>query len=212
VSNERLGKKLTCMACDERFTLSPGEARAESSSQPAAEADETWGPKLLQKALGDPSAVLDGVIPGAVSGVVAGVFVALLVGILTGEAVGETVFKVLFGFVTGFVVGTLLGAILGVGGRRIRPDVQIKSGFALLVGGAVIGGLVAVIVEPFRWLPLGAGLGAVGAHLWALLCRRVESAAAPPGRKTWEEDFLSDDDERPNRRHSRQTSSRYSGE
>jgi hypothetical protein len=211
VVEERLGKRLKCTACGAVLKLSPGKAVPESPPQPAAEAGETVGPGLLKKALGDPSAALEGSVPSAISGVLAGVLVALLAGILRGETFGETVGNALLGFVIGCGLGTLLGAILGAAGRRLRPDFQSKAGFARPVGGALIGCLVVAIVVGFRWVPLGAGLGAVGAKLWTLLCDRVESATNAPGRINLEE-CLSDDGGRTDRPPSGQASSRHSGE
>jgi hypothetical protein len=150
---------------------------------------------LLKKTLGDPTAAVDGSIPGAISGVFAGVLIAILAGILSGEAGGETVAKVLLGFVVGFGVGTLLGATLAAVGRRFRPNFQIRPGFALVAAGAVIGSLVAAIAGASRWIALGGVLGGVGANLWPLLCRHVESAiSCPPSRLNLDEDDLREDD------------------
>jgi hypothetical protein len=43
---------------------------------------------------------------------------------------------------------------------------------------------VVLIVEDYRWIPLGAGFGALGANLWVVLCSRVESVANPPVKRT----------------------------
>jgi hypothetical protein len=167
---------------------------------------------LLKKALGDPSAALDGSIPGAISGILSGVVVALLAGILRAEAVGEIVGKVLLGFVIGCGLGTLLGAILAAASRRVRPYLQSKEEIIRLVGGALTGCMVVVIVGGYPWAPLRAGVGAVGVKLWALLCDRVEAAAAPPARMDLEEECPGGDDERTDRRPCRQATSRSSGE
>ena len=73
VADERLGKKIRCVACDEMFTAKPSK-RIKESAAPAsgAEASEDLGRQLVTKTLGDPARVLDGAILGAISGVLAG--------------------------------------------------------------------------------------------------------------------------------------------
>jgi len=198
------------MACDEVFTLSPGRGIAEPATQ-ATIADDTFTSRLLKKVVGDPAAVIDAAIPGAISGVLAGILVAILVGIPTGRPFGEIITKVLVGFMVGFAVGTLLGAFLGVAVKRSRPDYQIKPGFALLIAGGVIGGVVTILIESYRWIPLGAGVGALVANAWAIFCERLDAVTNPPPRKLLDEDFFSEPEARKNRRRSRGTRSRYSG-
>src|SRR6516165_4387080 len=100
VSDNLVGRKVKCTACDAVFRLSPGQALAEPP--PAAKAAEAgWGTRLLHKVMDDPSAALDGAIAGAIGGVLAGVVVAVPAGIVSGEAAGETVVRVLLGFVLG---------------------------------------------------------------------------------------------------------------
>ena len=188
VSEDWLGKVLVRTRCSEVIQLPSSQDLADSLSQSAKKAEEGALSKLLKKAPGEPSAALEGSIPGAISGILAGTLVPLLGGIFFRKAVGRIVSEILFGAVIGFGLGALLGAILGVAGRRIRPDFPPKSGRVLLAGGAVIGSLVAVILQDFRWIPLGAGIGAVGPKLWPLPGSRVGAAANPPRHKTPEED------------------------
>jgi hypothetical protein len=197
VSEDQRRKKIICAECEEVFPFSSTQAAAKPS--PPTGSDEAFWSKSLKKVLGDPSAALDGALPGAISGVVVGVLGAISVGIFTGEPVGELIGAILVGFVVGFGVGTLLGAALGVCARRFRPAMRIELGLPVLCGGAVIGAIVAAIVEGLRWLPLGAGIGAAGAVLWPLLCSRVETAANEPEDRMTENAFTNDltnDDEK----------------
>jgi hypothetical protein len=208
VPENRLGKKLRCAVCENIFVLSPSEAIAESSSPPTGKADKTLRPKFFfWKRLGDPAAAVEGSIPGAISGVVAGSLGAFLAGIFSGEAAGEIIGSVLTGFVIGFGVGAVLGGILGAVRQRLRRDSRVEPGFTLFFWGAVIGSVVAVFVESFRWIPLGAGLGAVGASLWPLFCRRVEAAVNPPPGETSGEDLYRGTAEGTDHRHIIQESS-----
>jgi hypothetical protein len=191
VSDDRLGKKIKCMACDEVFRLSPSKAISESPPQPAKDADEPLGRRLVKKALGDPSAALDGCIPGAIGGVLAGMVVPVFAGIFTSEEGGGIIGKAFLGFLIGFGIGVVVGAVWGAGGRRFVPGFQVKPGRALLGAGAVIGTIVAVIAEhDWRWIPLGAIVGAAGAYLWVVVCNRVEAAMNAPGPMSAEEDDL----------------------
>jgi hypothetical protein len=209
-SNDRVGKKLMCSKCNEVFPFSPTPATAAPSSPPEGPG-ATLGLQFVKKAMGDPSAALDGALPGAASGLLAGIFGALVVGLVRGESVGEIVAKILLGFVVGFGMGTFLGAILGAYGRRHRPDLRIEPGRALLAGGAVIGSLVVALVENFRWIPVGAGLGAIGAVLWTWLCNRLEAAVHAPERLKADESFPNDDLEETNGRWFERPNSRYPG-
>jgi hypothetical protein len=194
IPEELLGKKLICKACDEVFPLSPSKVLPDPASLPVKKTDPPWRAKILRKVLADPSAAVDGAIPGAVSGILAGVLVPLLVGIVSSVGVGETISKVMLGFVWGFGLGAFLGALLGVTGRRLDPAFRIESGYALLLWGGVIGTLAVILVEPVRWLPFGAAIGALGANLWPLVCKRVESAAFRPNPKVQEEDASNEEE------------------
>jgi hypothetical protein len=184
VSDDWLGKPLVCTRCSEVIRLPSREDLAHSLSQSATKANEGALSKLLRKAPGESSAALEGSIRGAISGLLAGTLVRLFADLLFRKAVGNIVSDILHEFVIGFGLGALLGAILGVAGRRLRPDFPTKSGPALLAGGAVIGSLVAAIILDFRWIPFGAGIGAVGAKLWPLRGSRVSAAPSPPHHRT----------------------------
>jgi hypothetical protein len=183
VSDDWLGKPLVCTRCGEVIRLPSSQDLAHSLSQSATKAEGGMLSKLLTKAPGEPSAALEGSIRGAISGLLAGTLVPVVAGILFRKGVGDIVNDILPECVIGFGVGALLGAILGVAGRRLRPDFPTKSGPAQLAGGAVIGSLVAAIIQDFRWIPLGAGIGAVGAKLWPLPGSRV--GAAPNLPRPW---------------------------
>jgi hypothetical protein len=195
VSDDWLGKVLMCSRCSEVIQLPSGQDLADSLSHSAKKGDGGPLSKLLKKAPDEPSAALEGSIPGAISGILAGTLIPLIIGLLHHVAVGRIVHEILFGGVIGVGLGALLGAILGVAGRRIRPDFPTKSGPVLLAGGAVIGSLVAVILQDFRWIPLGAAIGAVGPKLWPFPGSRVPASAKPPLHKSPE------DHPRPRREH-----------
>ena len=194
IPEELLGKKLICKVCDEVFPLSLRKALPDPASRPVQKTDQPWRSKILRKVVPDPSMAVDGAIPGAVSGILAGVLVPILVGIVSPVGAGETISKVMLGFVWGFGLGAFLGALLGVIGRRLDPTFQIEPGYTMLLGGGVIGTLVVILVEPVRWLPFGAGIGALGANLWPLLCKRVESTAFRPSPNVQEEDASQEDE------------------
>jgi hypothetical protein len=201
VSENRRGKSLKCPACDGEYETVPAEAADEPPSKRPATDKARAGRRLFGIALGDPSVLLEGSIPGAIGGLLAGVLGPLLVGIFTGKDIGLVTAKVLLGFVGGFGVGTLGGMILVAIGRRIRPNFRIEPGILSVIAGAVIGAVVALIFEEIQWIPLGAGIGAVGVSLWPLLFRRLEAKLNPPNPTTFEEDPM---------REERQTSKRYS--
>jgi hypothetical protein len=184
VSDDWLGKVLVCTRCSEIIRLPSSQDLADSSSPSAKKADGGALARLLTKAPGEPSAALEGAIRGAVSGLLAGTLVPLLEDLLLQKAIGDIFSEVLYGCVVGFGLGTLLGAILAVTGRRIRPDFPSKSGPALLVGGAVIGSLVAAILQYFLWIPVGAAIGAVGARLWPLVGSRAGAGGKPACHRT----------------------------
>jgi hypothetical protein len=131
----------------------------------------------------------------------AGVLGALFVGIVTGEDVGVVTAKVLLGFVGGFGVGTLGGMVLVAIGRRIQINFRIEPGFLSVITGALIGAVVTLLFENKYWIPLGAGLGAVGVTVWPLLFKRLEEKLNPPNPVPIEEDSFQED---------RQASKRYS--
>jgi hypothetical protein len=60
---------------------------------------------------------------------------------------------------------------------------------------------VALIFVERQWIPVGAGIGAVGVSLWPLLFRRLEAKLNPPNPTTFEVDPV---------REERQASKRYS--
>jgi hypothetical protein len=188
IPEELPGKNFTCKVCHEVFPLSFNNGLPEAGSLPVKEADQASSAKLLRRVVADPSVAVDGAIPGAISGILAGVLVPLLVGTLSFASIGETISKVMLGFVVGFGLGTFLGALFGVTGRRLDPAFQIRPGYPLLIGGAVIGTLVVILVEPLQWLPFGTTTGALAANLWPSLCKRVEATAFRPGPKAQEED------------------------
>jgi MFS family permease len=170
------------VACKDVFTVSANGA-ARKTPRPTEDGDIAPKPALLKKVLRDPTAALEGAIPGAVSGVLSGVAGAILAGIFSGQATGEVVARALLGFIIGFAVGTFLGAILATAVKRLQPDFRIQPGVAALLGGAMIGAAVVTIVEDFRWIPLGVGIGAAAADLWLRLCKRVEVGAPTPSRE-----------------------------
>jgi hypothetical protein len=198
IDDDRSGKKMMCVECEEILRCPPKESTVEPPD-PGPGADEARGLKLLKRALGNPAAALDGALPGAASGLLAGVLGTALVGFFTAASVGEIIATMLLGFVIGFGVGTTLGAVFGVWARRLRPDLRIEAGFRLLAGGAVIGSVVVGVVAGLRWLALGAAIGSVGALLWPLLCSRVETAQSPWKPGTSEEDFPREDTTRTDR-------------
>jgi len=162
---------------------------------PAAKPDNRLVPKVAKMIVPDPSVAAEEGVSGAISGILAGVLSAIVAGIVKGEAFGDILGAVLLGFVIGFGVGAVLGALLGAAGRHVRADFSIARGYAPLVCGALIGTVVAALLENIYWAPLGAALGAVGAHLWPLFCRRVDSGTALPSRPTAEKDLVGDDTE-----------------
>jgi hypothetical protein len=212
VPEARLGKKLMCTACAAVFRPSPDNAIAERPSLPAVKADRTRVPRVLKKVLGDPQEAVNGSILGSISGMIVGVVVPILAGIFSGATVGDTVGSILLGFGVGFGLGAPLGAVLGVAGWSGGPHLQSKSVIVMLVGGAVIGSLVTVLVAPYRWLPLGASLGAAGALLWPLVCSRVEAGLRATSYMTPEDDPSREDAESPWHPHSPPTGSSPSGE
>jgi hypothetical protein len=194
VSNDRFGKKVKCTACENIFVSSVSEDMVRPP--PLAEKPgQRLMPKVAKMILPDASAAAEECVSGAISGILAGVLGALVAGIVRGQGFGDIVGAVLLGFVIGFGVGGALGALLGAAGRRVRPDFSIERGFSPLICGALIGTVVTVLVENIHWTPMGAAFGAVGAYLWPLFCRRVDSVTALPSRTTSEKDFVSDDTE-----------------
>jgi hypothetical protein len=184
VSENRLGKGLRCPKCDEEFKSIVPDAPSKPESGGKAPA----GRKFLGISVGDPSVVLEGSVPGAIGGLLAGVLGTLLVGIITGENLGVVAANVLLGFVGGFGVGTLGGMLLMTFGRRFRSDFRIEPGILSFLTGAAIGAVVSLLLVERKWIPLGAGLGAVGATLWPLLFRRLEAKLNPPAPVTLDED------------------------
>jgi len=161
---------------------------------PAAERpDKRLMPKVAKMILPDPSAAAEECVSGAISGILAGVLSAIVAGIVKGQSFGDIFGVVLLGFVIGFGIGAVIGALVGTAGRHVRPDFSIQNGYSPLVCGALIGTIVAVLMANIYWSPLGAALGAVGAHLWPLFCRRVDSVTALPSRPISEKDFVRDD-------------------
>jgi hypothetical protein len=195
VSNDRFGKKVKCTACENIFVSSVSEYLVERPTPLADKPGKGLMPKIAKMMVPDPSAAGEDCISGAISGILVGFLSAIVAGIVKGHAFGDIVGAVLFSFVIGFGVGAVLGALLGAAGRHVRPDFSIQRGYAPLVCGALIGTVVAILVENIYWAPLGAAFGAVGAYLWPLFCRRVDSVTALPSRPISEKDFLRDDRE-----------------
>jgi hypothetical protein len=194
VSNDRFGKKVRCTACENIFISSLSEAVVRPAP-PAEKPDQRLMPKVAKMIVPDPSAAAEECISGAISGILAGVVGAIVAGIVQGQGFGDIFGAVLLGFVIGFGVGAVLGALLGAAGRHVRADFSMQRGYAPLVCGALIGTIVTALLENIYWAPLGAALGAVGAHLWPVFCRRVDAVTAPPSRPTAEKDLVGEDTE-----------------
>jgi len=177
VTKERLGKRQKCIECGYLYVLSPSAAIAESAP-PSVDQDLDRSPRFNLfdlKAWGDPSAALEGAIPGAIAGIVSGVIGPFVAGILSGWPPGEIIGSALIGFMIGFGVGALLGAILGARGRRRRPDFRIEPGLHLYLCGAAIGSITVLGSMNWRWIPVGAAIGVVGAILGARVFGQGES-------------------------------------
>jgi hypothetical protein len=199
VSENRLGRGLTCPSCNEEFKSILADAAAESSSQRGAGGKAPVGRKFLGISIGDPSVVLEGSVPGAIGGLMAGMLGTLVIGIITGENLGVVAANVMLGFVGGFGVGTLGGMLLMALGRRFRADFRIKAGFLSFLLGAAIGAVVTWLLEERKWIPLGAGIGAVGATLWPMLFRRLEAKLNPPTPVTFDQDPFPEEREKSRR-------------
>jgi MFS family permease len=124
---------------------------------------------------------------------------AFVIGIITGENLGVVTANVLLGFVGGFGVGTLGGMLLMALGRRFRADFRIRAGILSFLLGAAIGAVVTLLLEDRKWIPLGAGIGAVGATLWPVLFRRLEAKLNPPTPVTFNEDPFPEEREKSRR-------------
>jgi predicted lipid-binding transport protein (Tim44 family) len=177
VSEDRLGGKLKCAECESIFVLSPAEAMAEGVAPPRKAAEKAATSRFAGwTTLVDPNVAAEGAIPGAIGGVLAGVVGAILVGLLARQDGGAIFGTALVGFVGGFAVGAVVGGLVALVGRRLSSDFSMGGTWTLTLCGAVIGALVAVLVDGMRWIPLGMVLGAISIHLWPLLSRRVEAA------------------------------------
>ncbi len=192
VSNDRSGEKVKCTACENIFVASLSETMVRPPG-PAQKPGKGLQRKLAKMIVPDPSVAAGECVSGAISGILVGVISAIVAGIVKGEAFGDIFGAALLRFVIGFGVGAVLGVLLGAAGRRVRADISIERGFFSVVCGALIGTVVTVLVENVHWAPLGAPLGAIGARLWPLFCRRLDAPMAPPNRPTSEKDSLSDD-------------------
>jgi hypothetical protein len=180
VSEDRIGKRVRCAGCEEVFAASLAEGGAQAKPRSARKPNISPRLPWFRRVIGDPSAAVDGSIPGAFSGVLAGVLGALVAGVVSMQAPGTILGVMLLGFVIGFAIGTLLGALLGVCVKHFHPDFHFYVGWASALGGAVIGTIVVTFVENFRWVPIGAGFGALGFNLWLLFCTRVETTLNSP--------------------------------
>jgi hypothetical protein len=199
VSGNQRGKSLRCPACDGEYETASVEAEGEPSSNRATTDKAPAKRKVLGISLGDPSVILEGSIPGAIGGLLAGVLCPLFVGIFAGADVGLVTARVLLGFVGGFGVGTLGGMALVALGRRLRSDYRIQPGILSFLAGAAIGAVVALLLEERQWIPLGAGIGAVGVTLWPLLFRRLEAKLNPPNPLPFEQEPFPEEREKSRR-------------
>ncbi len=212
VTKERLGKRQKCIECGNLYVLSPSAAIAESAP-PSGDQDGSPRFNLFDlKALGDPSAALEGAIPGATAGIVSGVIGPFVAGILSGWSFGEMIGGAMIGFMIGFGVGALLGGILGARGRRLRPDFRIEPGYILSTCGAAIGSITALGCMNWRWIPVGAAIGVAGAILGARVFGQGESGPEEGSHSVLAEELLGEDAERRPYRRSAHRTSRYSGE
>ena len=199
VSENRLGRGLTCPACNEEFKSILPDAGAESKSKDDAGRKAPKPRKFLGISVGDPSVVLEGSVPGAIGGLMAGMLGTLIVGLITGANLGVVAANVMLGFVGGFGVGILGGMLLMAIGRRFKSDYRIGPGILSFLLGAAIGATVTWLLEERQWIPLGAGIGAVSATLWPLLLRRLEAKINPPTPVTYDEDPFPEEREKSRR-------------
>jgi hypothetical protein len=124
-----------------------------------------------------PAGAVEAAVPGALAGAAAG----LLAGVLSGGTFGAGLAGLLFGFIIGFAAGTAGGGLLGACGWLFREGATLKPGLPMTLFGAVVGCVTATVIAGLHGLPCGVGAaaGAAGANLWALVCSRVDSPAAP---------------------------------
>jgi hypothetical protein len=203
IPNDRLGGKVTCMACGEVF-----EARGSKSKRSAPEPVEGKPPKrpgagqrVIQRLWGDVTVLLEGAIPGALSGIVVGV----LIGILylgtdnrspeaLGGAIGEAFTRVVHGIGFGVGLGPLIGAAVVAIGRLLRGGKPLTPTWAALSAGVVTGFSIAAIIGDWHWGFWGAGFGAGVASLWQMLWSKAEAAmvAKPYPRAEPEEEEVVD--------------------
>jgi hypothetical protein len=126
----------------------------------------------------DPATTLEGAIPGAAAGILTGIIGPFVANLYSGASPGDLFGSALVGIVIGFLVGALLGIGLAVGGRRIRNDFRMESGFILWSCGMLIGTITIAVAANWRWMPLGAAVGMAGAILGRRLFARMEAESA----------------------------------
>lgn len=204
VPEERIGRRIKCLECNEIFTTYRGAGAAGKGAAPkdASRNGEALGRSLVEKTLGDPAAALDGAIPGAISGILTGVVVAILYSICKDSATedswgtfGTTVGSLMWGFILGFALGTSIGALYGAASRFVK----LKPRTSAFLTGTTVGVLVGFLVGGFQWVPwgaAGAAVGAFGAVLCAILFEKAKEPEFVPSPVHLDEDDHEDYDQR----------------
>jgi hypothetical protein len=191
VPKEHQGGSLQCAACDEYLNASP---RAVERG-PAKKPKPATGPKpsFLKRVLAEPFLADEGILPGVLSGILAGLVGTIVAGVFSDMFFGEIVASAFLGCAAGLVIGAFLGTFFRLSAGRLSVGFRFKPGLTVLLIGAIIGAAVSAIINPYKWIPLGAGLGAAGYFLWVFVYTKVEPTLNPPKPLSQEEeDYLMD--------------------
>ena len=190
ISDERLGKKLSCPACGQSFEPTKYHVLDKVSGPEdltKKETPRTFWEVLAKKTGADPTVLLDAVIGGAIGGLIAGVFAGVLYNAVgrevgpdaIGGRVGAIFNGILFGFIIGFAAGTVSGCLVGISSKLVNRLLTLTSKRASIISGVLSGGIVATAVGDQNLTLIGALLGGLFAYAWSKLHRWADSYLPP---------------------------------
>jgi hypothetical protein len=194
---------LKCLACDEN--LDSSAKRTPMRSKSPVKTEKKPSPKVVKGPLVDPNLAVEGALPGALAGILAGVLGTLVAGVFSEMYVGEIVALVFLGFALGLALGAFMGTLFRLLARRLKADFRLKPGFSVLLGGALIGSAVSAILVRHQWIPLGAGVGGMGAFLWVFLSSKIEPTLNPARPPSDDDDYFLNKPQESNGRRSPKT-------